>query len=260
MTFLVRAVTVPAAWLAALILSPALTQSLAFADQASLAVAANFTAPMQQLAEDFEKSSGHQLRLTFGSSGKFFAQIKNGAPFDVLLSADSAKPQALCDQGLAVKDTPFTYAFGSLALWSTQKSSDLKRRLEQGDYNKLAIANPRLAPYGAAAIEVLEHMQIIEAAKPKLVQGENISQTYQFVASANADLGFVALSQIIKDGKTPTNAWPVPAALHSPIEQNAVLLMRGKDNLAARALLNYLRSDAARAIIASFGYGTEASE
>ena len=228
------------------------------AEDVQVAVAANFTAPMQAIAAAFEKDTGHKAQLAFGSSGKFYAQIKNGAPFQVFLSADDEKPARLEQEGLAVAGTRFTYAIGQLALWSAKEGVvDSKGEvLKKGNYAHLAIANPKLAPYGAAAIEVLKHLGLLETVQPKLVQGENIAQAWQFVASGNAELGFVALSQVTKDGKlTQGSAWIVPASLHAPIRQDAVMLATGKGNPAASALMAYLKSDTAKTIIRSFGYG-----
>lgn len=231
--------------------------TLASAEQVQVAVAANFTAPMQAIAAAFEKDTGHKAQLAFGSSGKFYAQIRNGAPFQVFLSADDDKPAKLEREGLAVPGTRFAYALGMLALWSAREDvvDGSGEVLKKGAYTHLAIANPKLAPYGAAAIEVLRHLGLLDSAQPKLVQGENIAQTHQFVASGNAELGFVALSQVMKDGKLlGGSVWIVPGSLHAPIRQDAVMLATGKGNPTASALLAYLRSDKARTIIRSFGY------
>jgi molybdate transport system substrate-binding protein len=227
------------------------------AEEVSVAVAANFTAPMNAIAAEFARDTGHKASLSSGSTGKFYAQIKNGAPFHVFLSADSDTPAKLEAEGLAVPGSHFTYAIGSLALWSAKPGFvDAKGEvLRHGQFNKLAIASPRLAPYGKAAEEVLTGMGLWESVSPRLVQGENIAQTYQFAASGNADLGFVALSQIMVDGKiTGGSAWIVPGHLHAPIRQNAALLLTGKGNPAAEKLMKYLQSDKARAIIKSYGY------
>lgn len=235
----------------------ALTLTSAHAASVSVAVAANFTAPMQAIAQAFQQDTGHTTQLAFGSSGNFYAQIKNGAPFQVFLSADEAKPIKLEQAGLAVAGSRFTYALGSLVLWSNRPGFvDGKGEvLRRGNFNKLAIANPKLAPYGQAAVEVLTNLGLYHALSAKLVRGENIAQTYQFVMSGNATLGFVALSQVMQHGKlTGGSGWIVPDKLHTPIRQDAVLLLPGKDNLAAEALLLYLKSARARAIIKSFGY------
>ena len=229
----------------------------AHADTVSVAVAANFTAPMQKIAAAFEIDTGHKAELSFGATGKFYAQITHGAPFQVLLSADDTTPARLEREGKAVAHSRFTYAIGTLVLWSAQPGTvDAKGDvLKSGDFKHLAIANPKLAPYGAAALQVMEKLGVATALQPRLVQGENIAQTFQFVSTGNAQLGFVALSQVMADGKIRSgSAWQVPASLHEPIRQDAVLLMPGKDSAAASALLTYLRGSKARAIIQSYGY------
>jgi len=234
----------------------AFTLSLsAHAGEASVAVAANFIAPMKQLTPLFEKSTGHTLRLSPGSTGKFYAQIKNGAPFDVLLAADDETPARLTREGEALHTQ--TYAIGKLALWSADATriDGTDSILRRSAYNKLAVANPRLAPYGTAAMQALEKLGLADTAKDKFVVGENIGQTHQFVASGNADIGFVALSQITLDGKlTGGSAWRVPASLYAPIRQDAALLKHGADNPAARALLDYLKSPQAHTVIRGYGY------
>jgi molybdate transport system substrate-binding protein len=230
---------------------------VAHADTVSVAVAANFTAPMQKIAAAFEVDTGHKAELSFGATGKFYAQITHGAPFQVLLSADDTTPARLEREGNAVAHSRFTYAIGTLVLWSAQPGTvDAKGDvLKSGDFKHLAIANPKLAPYGAAALQVMEKLGVATALQPRLVQGENIAQTFQFVSTGNAQLGFVALSQVMADGKIRSgSAWQVPASLHEPIRQDAVLLMPGKDSAAASALLTYLRGSKARAIIQSYGY------
>ena len=195
------------------------------------------------------------LRLSSGSTGKFYAQIKNGAPFDVLLAADDETPARLLREGDAVRTQ--TYAVGKLALWSSDASKldGTDVLLRRGAYNKLAVANPRLAPYGAAALQVLDKLGLAGQVQHKLVMGENIGQTYQFVASGNADIGFVALSQVWQDGRLiGGSAWIVPSMLHAPIRQDAALLKRGEANAAARALLDFLKSPRAQAVIRRYGY------
>ncbi len=222
-----------------------------------VAVASNFTAPMQVIAADFERATGHKAQLAYGATGKFYAQIKNGAPFDVLLAADDETPARLEKEGLVVPGSRFTYAIGRLALWSAKPGVVDARGevLKQGTFKHLAIANPRLAPYGAAAVETLNGLGLLAALQPRFVQGENIAQTFQFVATGNAELGFVALSQIAAGGKPKSgSAWIVPSSLHRPIRQDAVVLGRGKDNPAALALMKYLKQDKARAIISAYGY------
>lgn len=228
------------------------------ADEVQVAVAANFTAPMQQIAAQFEKDTGHRAMLAFGATGKFYVQIVNGAPFEVLLSADDETPTRLENEGRAVSGSRFTYATGRLALWSPQpdKVDGKGEVLTRPGIRHLALANPKTAPYGTAAVEVMQKLGVLAALQGKFVQGENIAQTYQFVASGNADIGFVALSQIWKDGRLTNggSAWIVPAGMHETLRQDAVLLNRGRDKAAAAALLGYLKGDKARAIIKSYGY------
>lgn len=229
----------------------------AAAETVSVAVAANFTAPMQKIAAAFEADTGHQAVLSFGATGKFYAQITHGAPFQVLLSADDATPARLEREGKAVADSRFTYAIGTLVLWSAQPGYvDAQGAvLQNGDFRHLALANPKVAPYGAAAMQVMDRLGVTPRVQPRFVQGENIAQTYQFVSSGNAQLGFVALSQVMVDGKIDKgSAWRVPANLHDPIRQDAALLAPGKDSAAAAALMQYLRRDKARAIIRAYGY------
>ena len=227
------------------------------ADGTQVAVAANFTAPAKRIAAEFERETGHKVQLSFGATGKFYAQIRNGAPFEVLLAADDSTPARLEAEGAAIPGSRFTYAIGRLALWSAQPGFvDAKGEvLRAGRFKHLAIANPRLAPYGAAAVEALAALKLLDSLRPKFVQGENIAQTHQFIATGNAELGFVALSQVFKEGRIGEgSAWIVPAVLHHPIRQDAVLLARGKEKPAAEAWLRYLKGDRARAIIHSFGY------
>ena len=225
------------------------------AETITVAVASNFTAPAEELAQAFEESTGHNVRLTFGSSGKLLAQITHGAPFDAFLSADQSKPQRLTDDNLAVEGTQFTYALGTLALWTAADES-AEDRLRQGRYNHLALASPRLAPYGAAAMQVLENMGLIRASRPRLVMGESITQTWQFVSTGNADIGFVALSQIMKDGIIKSgNAWMIPSDLYDPVRQDAVLLNRAEFNATAQEWLRFLQSDSAHLILRRYGYG-----
>ena len=227
------------------------------ADEVQVAVAANFTAPMQRIAAQFEKDSGHQASLAFGATGKFYAQIANGAPFEILLAADDETPAKLEKEGLGVAGSRFTYAVGKLVLWSA--NADLVDGagavLKTGNFKHLALASPKAAPYGAAAIEAMTKLNVLAELQPRIVQGENISQAHQFVVSGNAELGFVALSQVYKDGKLASGSmWAVPANLYAPILQDAVLLAKGRDKPAAAALLAYLKGDKARAIIKSYGY------
>ena len=227
------------------------------AETVSVAVASNFTAPMQKIAEEFAKDTGHKAELSFGATGKFYAQINNGAPFGVLLAADDTTPAKIAKEGMGVADSRFTYAIGKLVLWSKQDGyvDDKGDVLKANKFQHIAIANPKLAPYGLAAEQTLTQMGLLDAIKPKFVQGENIGQTYQFAATGNAELGFVALSQVMEDGKIKSgSAWVVPASMHEPIRQDAIVLNTAKDNPAAKALMDYLQGDKARAIITSYGY------
>ncbi len=231
--------------------------SAAHAEQVSVAVAANFTAPMQKIATAFEADTGHKAELSFGATGKFYAQITNGAPFQILLSADDTTPAKLEREGKVVANSRFTYAVGTLVLWSAKEGyvDDKGAVLKTGDFKHLAIANPKLAPYGLAATQVMDKLGLTATLQPRFVQGENIAQTYQFVATGNAQLGFVALSQVMVDGKIGQgSAWQVPADMHEPIRQDAALLDTGKGNVAATALMQYLKTDKAKNIIKSYGY------
>ncbi|MDA0790446.1 MAG: molybdate ABC transporter substrate-binding protein [Proteobacteria bacterium] len=223
-----------------------------------IAVASNFNAPMKAITTAFQASTGYQIRTSFGSSGKLLAQTMSGAPFMVFFSADQDKPAALEKSGLIVPGTRFTYAVGGLTLWSANPTLiDAQASvLKEGRFNKLALANPRVAPYGTAALEVLQFLGLEERTRSKWVQGENIAQTFQFVSTGNADIGFVALSQIIVDGNIRQGSfWQVPPGSHRPINQDVVLLRRGATNLAARALLEFVQSEEAISIIESHGYG-----
>lgn len=227
------------------------------AAEANIAVAANFTSAMKRIASDFERETGHTLLLSFGSTGQIYAQIKNGAPFAAFLAADDETPHKLEKEGLAVAGSRFTYATGRLVLWSAKPGYVDERGdiLKNAGFDRIAIANPKLAPYGAAAFEVLDGMGLRTGISSKLVEGSNITQTYQFVATGNAQLGFVALSQVFENGAlTSGSGWVVPAALHQPIRQDAVLLNNGRSNPAALALLKYLQSDKAVAVIRALGY------
>jgi len=229
----------------------------AFADEVQVAVAANFTAPMKQIAADFEKATGHKAVLAFGSTGKFYAQIRNNAPFEVFLAADAKTPARLVEEGAADGASRFTYAKGRLVLWSARPAvvDDQGAVLNAGGFDHIAIASPKLAPYGAAAVEAMQALGVHDALAPKFVTAENIGQAFQFVKSGNAPLGFVALSQVMKDGKIAAgSAWIVPAGLYAPIRQDAVVLETGRGKPAATALMDYLRSEAARAVIAAYGY------
>ncbi len=223
----------------------------------NVAVAANFAAAMQEIGAAFESETGHRAVLAFGSTGKFYAQIKNGAPFQILLAADSQTPLRLEREGLAVVGTRFTYATGRLVLWSKREGfvDGQGEVLRSDNFRHIAIADPKLAPYGAATIEALSHLGLLARLTPKFVQGENVSQTYQFVATENAALGFIALSQVYSQGKIARgSAWVVPSELYRAIHQDAVVLAKGRDNPVALEFARFLRSDTARRIIQAYGY------
>lgn len=230
------------------------------AGEVAVAVAANFTDVTRQLVPRFEDATGHRIRASFGSTGKLYAQIENGAPFEVLLAADTARPKRLEENGLAVAGSRFTYARGRLLLWSAEpgRVDAAGEILQQGGFRHLAIANPKTAPYGLAAQQVLEAIGLWRTLQPRLVRGDNIAQTFQFVATGNAELGLVAKSQVAGLAAAERGSgWEVDPQLHRPIEQQAVLLTRGAENDAANAFLEYLRSEAARSVIAAFGYGVD---
>jgi len=228
----------------------------AWADEIRVAVASNFAEPSKVISKRFERQTGHKVTLVFGSTGKHYAQIKNGAPFEAFLAADAHRPKLLEDQGVALPGSRFTYATGRIVLWSpTAGYIDATGQiLAHGNFRYLAIASPKLAPYGKTAQEVLQARGLWDSLQRRMVRGENIGQTFQFVKSGNAELGFVAYSQVKRpDQPMEGSYWEVPQALYVPIEQQAVLL---KDDAAARAFLEFIRSDAALAIIRGYGYGT----
>lgn len=226
------------------------------ADEIQIAVAANFTAPMQQIAAAFEKETGHKVLPAFGSTGKFHTQIKNGAPFEILLAADDETPIRMEKENLALSGSRFTYAIGKLVLWSPKPGyvDNKGEVLKSGTFRHLALANPKLAPYGAAGVEALTKMGLLSQLQEKFVQAENIAQAYQFVSSGNAELGFMALSQVLKEGKVEGSYWLVSPGLYSQIRQDAVVLEKGKGKPAVAALMQYLKGDKAKAVIKSFGY------
>jgi len=229
----------------------------AHAGEVQVAVAANFAGPMEKLAAQFQKDTGHKAILASGATGKFYAQIRNGAPFEVLLSADDETPARLEAEGQVVPKSRFTYAVGRLVLWSAKANyvDATGAVLKTGDFTHLAIANPKTAPYGAAATAVIDKLGLTARLQPRLVQGENIAQAFQFASTGNAELGFVAQAQVWRDGKfTAGSGWIVPATMHAPIRQDAALLIRGAKNPAAQALLDYLRTDKAKALIRAYGY------
>jgi len=241
----------------------------AHADEVSVAVAANFSLPMQKIAAQFERDSGHRVLATSGSTGQFYAQIKAGAPYQVLLAADESTPVKLEQEGLAIGGSRFTYARGKLVLWSakaglvdaqgevlkTRKGNDGSPLDKQDKSAKLAIADPKLAPYGQAAVQTLTRLGLMETWKSQLVMGVNIGQTHQFVATENAAMGFVALSQVWKEGQlSEGSVWWVPPSLYDPLLQDAVLLRAGQGKVGAQAFLDFLRTDKAKQIMRGFGY------
>ena len=243
----------------------ALTAALAFttlarADVVQVAVAANFTAPARALAEVFARTTGHEAKLSFGATGAFYTQIKNGAPFDVLLAADNERPARLEKEGDTVPGSRFTYATGQLVLWSAKPGlvDDEGAVLKHGQFGKIAIANPKNAPYGAAAVEAMNKLGLAAALQPKLVTGESIGQTYNFIATGNAELGFVALAQVLEGGKLKSGSmWVVPAQYHAPIIQDAVILKRAANNPAAKAWMELLKTPQSKELIRSYGYAVK---
>ena len=227
------------------------------AEVVQIAVAANFTAPARALAEIFARTTGHEAKLSFGATGAFYTQIKNGAPFDILLAADDERPIRLEKEGDTVPGSRFTYAVGQLVLWSAKPGfvDDQGAVLKGGNFNKIAIANPKLAPYGAAAVETMDKLGLAAALTPKLVTGESIGQTYNFIATGNAELGFVALAQVLDGGKLKSGSmWVVPAKYHAPIIQDAVILKRAAANPGAKAWMALMRSPNTQDFIRSYGY------
>lgn len=226
------------------------------AEQVQVAVAANFVPPFKEIAAEFEKSSAHSVQISAGSSGKFYAQIKNGAPFEVFLSADDERPKLLEDEGLGVKGSRFTYAIGRLVLWGQDPALVTGAdTLRTGTFKHLAIANPKTAPYGTAAMQAMMKLGVWESLQSKIVMGENQGQTSGFLESGNAELGFLALSQVLDERlRGKGSRWEVPEDLHEPIKQDAVLLTKGQNSLAAKALMEFLQSQRARAVIERYGY------
>lgn len=228
----------------------------ASAEQVIVAVAANFVPPFREVALEFEQATGHNVKVAAGSTGNFYSQIKNGAPFDVFFSADVERPKLLEEEGLGVKDSRVTYAVGRLALWSLTpsllKGADT---LHSQHFKHLAIANPKTAPYGAAATQTMQKLGVWEKLQPRIVMGENLGQTMGFIESGNAELGFVALSQVLDPKLKGKGArWDVPTDLHEPIKQDMILLAKGRDNPAAKALMEFMREPQAKAIIERYGY------
>lgn len=236
-----------------LVTSLLLAFSSAQAAQTNVAVAANFTDAAKEIAALFKQKTGHEAVLSFGASGQFYTQITQGAPFQVFLSADDSRPRKLVEDGLAVADSRFTYAIGKLVLWS--KSPGIvkdEETLKAASFAKLSICNPAAAPYGLAAVETMKSLSLYDTLKPKLVEGATITQAYQFVETGNAEVGFVALSQL--SGSDVGSRWVVPQTLYNPIRQDAVLLKSGAGNGAASAFITFLRGPEARAVIEKYGY------
>ncbi|WP_373001519.1 molybdate ABC transporter substrate-binding protein [Marinobacter sp.] len=230
----------------------------AVAGEVSIGVAANFTDTTRELAEQFEAETGHRVSASFGSTGKLYAQIRNGAPFDVFMAADERRPALIEKEGLGVPGSRFTYARGKLVLWSPTPNAFEKAKdyLAQQPFARLSMANPKTAPYGLAARQVLEHLGHWEALQAKLVRGESIAQAFQFVVSRNAQAGFLALSQVESWSDDEGTLWHVPQAYYQPIDQQAILLERGAGKEAATAWMDFLKSETATAIIRGYGYDT----
>jgi len=228
--------------------------TLSQAAETIVAVAANFTDPAKEIAELFKEKTGHEASLSFGATGNFYNQIKEGAPFEVFLAADTKRPKLAIEEGFGLEGSSFTYAVGTLVLWSSEEGRIKDETiLKDTSIAHIAHANPKAAPYGKAAIESLESLNILEEIKPRLVEGQNIAQAFQFVKTGNAEIGFVALSQVVNEGGSQ---WIIPQNYYSPIAQDAVLLKNGVDNEAARAFLDFLQTDDALEIIKKYGYGT----
>ena len=243
-------------FLPSLVLLFSMVVTPALAEQVLVAVAANFVPPFREVAMEFEKATGHTVQVASGSSGAFFTQIKNGAPFDVFFSADNERPKLLEEEGLGVKGSRFTYAIGRLVLWSPDpdlvKGEDTLRSRK---FKHLAIADPKTAPYGVAAKQAMQKLGVWESLQRRLVLGESLGQTIGFVESGNAELGFLALSQVMDPRiKGKGHLWDVPSNLHEPIQQDVVLLTKGKDNPAAKALMEFIGGPQAKAIIERYGY------
>jgi len=227
---------------------------IAFAGETVVAVATNFTEAAKEIAQRFEQGTGHTASLSFGSTGQIYTQITQAAPFDVFLAADQARPAKAEIQGYAVTGSRFTYAIGELVLWSKNLSlANGREVLTTNKFNKIAIANPGFAPYGAAAVQAMKTLNVYETLAPKIVQGNNIAQTYQFAVTGNAELGFVASSQLRNQDQG--SRWIIPTDYYDAIHQDAVLLTRGAENEASQAFLAFLKSPMARAVIKQYGYG-----
>lgn len=223
------------------------------ADEATVAVANNFFGPIKQLVQDFTSDSDHTIQISTGSTGQLYAQITNGAPFDLFFAADAERPQKLVADGLASNE--FTYAKGALVLWSETPDVDVKKQLSDLDFKFIALANPKLAPYGLAAQQSLEKLALYDKVANKMVLGKGLNPTYQYIVTGNAQLGFVAKSQVFADNRFKTGSyWEVPSDYYEEIKQDMVTLNLGKDNLAASAFVDYLQTERAKTIITSYGY------
>ncbi len=237
---------------------------LSYGAQVTVAVAANFLEPLELLQPEFERETGHSLRIVSGSTGKLYAQIINGAPFDVFLSADQERPERLVSEGLAEPGSRFTYAVGRLILWSADETRDLSdgaHVLAAQEFRKLALPNPQLAPYGLAAQQLLEKLGLWTALQGRIVMGENVGQTFGLVASGNAELGFVSHSSFLSGNIQQRGVfWAPPADDHAPIRQDAVVLKRASDNPAARAFAAFLKGEATRKVLKRFGYKVEGAD
>ncbi len=234
-----------------------LFHSFVLADTTLVAVASNFSKPMTEIAKNFEKETGHTAKLSFASSGKFVSQIENDAPFEVFLSADENSPKKLEHDGFAVSGSEYIYAIGKLVLWSSADGfiDQQGAVLKNGKFQHIALADPKLAPYGAAAVDYLNRHHLLERLQPLMIMGENITQTHQLISTGNIELGFIALSQIIDNGKISNGSgWIIPNDEYKNIKQGVVLLKTGEKNPAAKALLNYLKSPSAKTIIQKYGY------
>jgi molybdate transport system substrate-binding protein len=244
--------------LATLLLFAAMTGRV-MAGEVSVAVAANFTDATRQMVPLFEKATGHKAKVSYGSTGKLYAQIEHGAPFEVFLAADTKRPVKAEQAGLAVPGSRFIYAKGKLVLWSNRSGlvDDGEAFLKNAAFAHLAMANPKTAPYGLAARQVMEHLGLWGPLQSKLVRGDSIAQTFQFAVTGNAEAGFVAYSQVKAWKGAAGSAWVIPTAYYDPIDQSAVLLKKGASNPAAKAFLDFLQSDAARKVIEGFGYGVQ---
>ncbi len=239
--------------------SAVLTVNSVSAGEISVAVAANFTAPMKEIVAIYEKDTGNKVLASFGATGQFYAQIKNGAPYQVLFAADAKTPAKIEKEGLGVVGTAQPYAYGKLVLWSAQTDfvKEDKSFILEGAVKKIAVANPKLAPYGEAAYQTMESWGNLKEASAKFVTGDNIGKTYQFVKTGNTQVGFVALSQVYKDGKmTSGSGWVIPIDLYKPIRQDSVILNPGKNDSDVTAFMQFMKtSPKVRAVIESYGYG-----